>query len=690
MNPLAPVWAGSMPPSDQVRQPSSSSSFTVANSTASNGLFNSSPSVQSTLSPHSAAFSPARTMPGGYAAAVYGHQHQPPGAGQQNRRAAPSPSQQQQQQLSPNAGGGVSSNSNARPAGGGFQRGYANISRGAEWHAHRGGIRGGHHHIDANAMKPHHHHQGWSVPASGALPTLQQLAPAEGGDYQQRSFGHQHPILHQQHHQQQQQHFTAYPQPAAGGANSPSLLSRPPPSTAPGGGGGPRGGKNASLSPDQDDMAFDALTKDIWTAAHTATSSPPKPTSAHEGRTDGTAPPPLHTLLLSDLAPPSHSHWGPAAARRDPADGDANVTMQELLAQLTMTEDEGRKSGSAPGAAAPAVLTSGGGADTPSWLDVTSAHEGERSPAASSAAAAISQRESESSHPRMRGDMWLRSDGKGDRPSSASGGRGSLKGPPSAIGSSPTSSTTSPNSTQCRVGGDAPDASKQAASSSPSASPKKPTKQEATASPLSSSAAVSQVKHEDNPAGPTTSAVAHNRTPSRVESLSSNPSSSIAVAPNASKIRWPPSNRSEAELFLRQHDAPETLRHIKILSFSRQFPDEVAKLFKQWADKGIPPPDDVFGAYYYYVAVHSKKELCMKHNGRGKVPGVGYGGCDFAARGTNYKCRFQHQCLFCKGEDHGWFDELKCKRYKTFRKELERMQIAAEDVDALVDAFDRK
>ncbi len=132
------------------------------------------------------------------------------------------------------------------------------------------------------------------------------------------------------------------------------------------------------------------------------------------------------------------------------------------------------------------------------------------------------------------------------------------------------------------------------------------------------------------------------------------------------------------------------MRHIKILSFSRQHPEAIAALFKQWVAKGIPAPDDVFGAYYHYVAVHSSKELCMKHNGRGKVQGVGYGGCDFATRGANYKCRFLHQCLFCKGEDHGWFDEAKCKRYMAFRAELERMKIGSSDIDALVDAYDRK
>lgn len=153
-----------------------------------------------------------------------------------------------------------------------------------------------------------------------------------------------------------------------------------------------------------------------------------------------------------------------------------------------------------------------------------------------------------------------------------------------------------------------------------------------------------------------------------------------------SSIRF--GTHDDVEVLLR--DSKETLRHVKILSFSKQHPDEVAHLFQAWAAKGIPAPDDVFGAYYYYVAKKSGMELCMKHNGRGRAPGVGYGGCDFANRGTNFRCRFHHVCLFCKGQDHGWFDESKCGRYQAFQTELQKLKLSDQDIPDLVDAYDRK
>lgn len=145
-------------------------------------------------------------------------------------------------------------------------------------------------------------------------------------------------------------------------------------------------------------------------------------------------------------------------------------------------------------------------------------------------------------------------------------------------------------------------------------------------------------------------------------------------------------SRKDVEALLA--NAKETMRHVKILSFSKQFPEEIAKLFQGWATKGIPSPDDTFGAYYLYVVKKSGVELCMKHNGRGRVPGVGYGGCDFANRGPNYRCRFHHVCLFCKGDDHGWFDEAKCTRYNAFRKELTTLGLRETDIPELLEAYD--
>lgn len=160
----------------------------------------------------------------------------------------------------------------------------------------------------------------------------------------------------------------------------------------------------------------------------------------------------------------------------------------------------------------------------------------------------------------------------------------------------------------------------------------------------------------------------------------------VATPPTAEKSERKWKHRSEVTQLLA--NAKETMRHIKILSFSKKYPEEIASLFQGWAAKGIPAPDDVFGAYYLYVVKKSGVELCMKHNGRGRAPGVGYGRCDFANRGPNYKCRFQHMCLFCKGEDHGWFDESKCGRFQEFRREMAKAGVSDGEIEELVEAYD--
>lgn len=159
--------------------------------------------------------------------------------------------------------------------------------------------------------------------------------------------------------------------------------------------------------------------------------------------------------------------------------------------------------------------------------------------------------------------------------------------------------------------------------------------------------------------------------------------SAIATSPTSKGL---PTNKAGVEKFLRDGDAPETLRHIKILAFSSHYPNEIKALFELWAGNGIPPPDDAFGAYYWYVRKKLGRDLCMKHNGPGKAPGVGYGGCDYAVRGQG-QCRYFHQCLFCTKEDHGWFDENKCGRYKTYQKELAKLRITEEQVYELVAAY---
>ena len=159
-----------------------------------------------------------------------------------------------------------------------------------------------------------------------------------------------------------------------------------------------------------------------------------------------------------------------------------------------------------------------------------------------------------------------------------------------------------------------------------------------------------------------------------------------APAANAKGAVSLPTTKAGIERFLKDGDAPETLRHIKILAFSSDYPAEIKALFELWAGNGIPPPDDAFGAYYWYVRKKIGRDLCMKHNGPGKAPGIGYGGCDYANRGQG-QCRYHHQCLFCTKEDHGWFDEHKCGRYKTYQKELAKLRLSEDDIFELVEVY---
>lgn len=152
---------------------------------------------------------------------------------------------------------------------------------------------------------------------------------------------------------------------------------------------------------------------------------------------------------------------------------------------------------------------------------------------------------------------------------------------------------------------------------------------------------------------------------------------------------WPPQSEEEVEQMLREVDALKLLRHLTIISFSRQHIEGVQDLFSTWARNGIPAPDMGFGAYYYYVKEKSEKLLCMKHNGRGATPGHGYGKCDFESRRPYSTCRYEHVCLFCRSKEHGWFEEGKCQVYQQLLTEMERLGIDEGDVAVLLDAMER-
>ncbi|KAG5503011.1 hypothetical protein JIQ42_06974 [Leishmania sp. Namibia] len=154
-------------------------------------------------------------------------------------------------------------------------------------------------------------------------------------------------------------------------------------------------------------------------------------------------------------------------------------------------------------------------------------------------------------------------------------------------------------------------------------------------------------------------------------------------------FHWPPHDEADAEHMLRSRNALKLLRHLTIISFSRQHVSGVQELFDTWAKNGIPAPDMGFGAYYFYVKEKSEKLLCMKHNGRGASPGHGYGRCDFESRRPYSTCRYEHVCLFCRSKEHGWFEEGKCQGYQQLLAEMEELGVTEEDVVTLLNAMER-
>ncbi|KAK7196470.1 hypothetical protein NESM_000584500 [Novymonas esmeraldas] len=151
---------------------------------------------------------------------------------------------------------------------------------------------------------------------------------------------------------------------------------------------------------------------------------------------------------------------------------------------------------------------------------------------------------------------------------------------------------------------------------------------------------------------------------------------------------WPPHTEGDVEQLLRDRNATKLLRHLTIISFSRQQVTGVQDLFDTWAKNGIPAPDMGFGAYYFYVKEKSEKLLCMKHNGRGASPGHGYGRCDFESRRPYSTCRYEHVCLFCRSKEHGWFEEGKCLGYQQLLAEMEDLGVSEEDVTTLLNAME--
>ncbi|KAG5507001.1 hypothetical protein JKF63_05747 [Porcisia hertigi] len=154
-------------------------------------------------------------------------------------------------------------------------------------------------------------------------------------------------------------------------------------------------------------------------------------------------------------------------------------------------------------------------------------------------------------------------------------------------------------------------------------------------------------------------------------------------------MHWPPHDEADVENMLRDRNATKLLRHLTIISFSRQHVGGVQQLFDTWAKNGIPAPDMAFGAYYYYVKEKSEKLLCMKHNGRGASPGHGYGRCDFETRRPYSTCRYEHVCLFCRSKEHGWFEEGKCQGYQQLLTEMEDLGVTEEDIVTLLNAMER-
>nr|CCC94496.1 conserved hypothetical protein [Trypanosoma congolense IL3000] len=150
---------------------------------------------------------------------------------------------------------------------------------------------------------------------------------------------------------------------------------------------------------------------------------------------------------------------------------------------------------------------------------------------------------------------------------------------------------------------------------------------------------------------------------------------------------WPPRTKNCVVKLLRQLGAKVLLQHLRVISFSRQDVRGVIRLFESWNSKGIPPPGVMFGVYYHYTMSKCGKEMCLKHNGRERAGGQ-CRGCDYAQRGPNFRCRYQHACLFCLSEDHGWFDEASCQRYAVLRQKMVELNITDAAAQVLLDAFE--
>ncbi|ORC92505.1 uncharacterized protein TM35_000032580 [Trypanosoma theileri] len=152
-------------------------------------------------------------------------------------------------------------------------------------------------------------------------------------------------------------------------------------------------------------------------------------------------------------------------------------------------------------------------------------------------------------------------------------------------------------------------------------------------------------------------------------------------------VEWPPRTSDDVVSLLKQYRAKELLRHLRVVSFARKNAECVRELFESWCAKGIPPSDVLFGAYYLYVMKRGNRELCLKHNGRGRVMGHGRG-CDYALKGPSFRCRYRHVCLFCSAGDHGWFDEEYCERYLNLQKEMIQLGVTDSVGLVLLDALE--
>ncbi|SCU68796.1 uncharacterized protein TEOVI_000616600 [Trypanosoma equiperdum] len=150
---------------------------------------------------------------------------------------------------------------------------------------------------------------------------------------------------------------------------------------------------------------------------------------------------------------------------------------------------------------------------------------------------------------------------------------------------------------------------------------------------------------------------------------------------------WPPRTKSCVVKMLRQLHAKVLLQHLRVVSFARRDLYGVVRLFDSWNGKGIPPPGVMFGSYYFYTMSKFGREMCLKHNGRERAGGF-CRGCDYAQRGPNFRCRYQHACLFCLSDDHGWFDETCCQRYVALQQKMVELRITDAVAQALLDALE--